>query len=66
MATIRILLPDQLGDHFIDDAPGQIKILLPAKDLWQRKMHRAKAQWWLSAILHRKEELLKVLKKKLQ
>jgi len=57
MATIRILLPDQLGDHFIDDAPGQIKILLPAKDLWLRKMHRAKAQWWLSAILHRKEEL---------
>ena len=57
MANIRILLPDQLGDHFIDDAPGQIKILLPAKDLWRRKMHRAKAQWWLSAILHRKEEL---------
>jgi deoxyribodipyrimidine photolyase-related protein len=57
MANIRILLPDQLGSHFHDDHDGQIIILVPLQDLWQRKMHRAKAQWWLSAILHKKEEL---------
>jgi deoxyribodipyrimidine photolyase-related protein len=57
MPSIRILLPDQLGSHFIDDHDGQIIILVPTQDLWARKMHRAKAQWWLSAILHRKEEL---------
>ena len=57
MANIRILLPDQLGSHFHDDHQGEIVILVPFQDLWKRKMHRAKAQWWLSAILHKKEEL---------
>jgi len=57
MKTKRILFPDQLGDHFINDHDGDIIILISKEDMWARKMHRAKAQWWLSAIWHKKHEL---------
>ena len=57
MKTKRIIFPDQLGNHFINDHDGEIIILISKEDMWARKMHRAKAQWWLSAIWHKKEEL---------
>jgi deoxyribodipyrimidine photolyase-related protein len=50
---VRVLLPDQLGPHFIDDPKQKILLVVPFDSTFGRQMHIQKAVWWMSAILHR-------------
>lgn len=52
---IRILLPDQLGPHFVDDKNQKILLVVPHDLTFSRQLHVQKAVWWMSAILHRVE-----------
>jgi deoxyribodipyrimidine photolyase-related protein len=49
----RIILPDQLGPHFVDDPNQKIILLVPFDLTFGRNIHIQKAIWWMSAILHR-------------
>ena len=50
---VRILLPDQLGPHFVDDKNQKILLVVPYDLTFSRELHIQKAIWWMSAILHR-------------
>jgi deoxyribodipyrimidine photolyase-related protein len=52
---VRILLPDQLGPHFVDDKSQKILLVVPHDLTFSRQLHIQKAIWWMSAILHRVE-----------
>ena len=51
----RIILPDQLGPHFIDDNSQETLLLVPLADTFARRIHIQKAVWWMSALLNRVE-----------
>lgn len=55
-SSIRIILPDQLGPHFIDDASQKTVLVVPMDETFARKMHIMKAVWWMSAILNRVDQ----------
>lgn len=55
-APLRIILPDQLGLHFIDDPEQPVLLLVPMDLTFARKIHVTKAFWWLSAIYQRLEQ----------
>ena len=49
----RILLPDQLGPHFVDDPAQKLLLVVPFDMTFGRQLHIQKAVWWMSAILRR-------------
>jgi len=53
---VRVILPDQLGPHYIDDPSQKVLLVVPFDLTFGRKIHVQKAVWWMSAILHRVEE----------
>ena len=55
--TTRWLIADQLGPHFLDGHVDHVLLIESKRAFARRRMHRAKAHLFLSAIRHRAAEL---------
>lgn len=58
VVVVRLLFADQLGPHFLGDAPDDDVLLVEARSVFRRRtVHRQKAHLLLSALRHRAAEL---------